>query len=96
MRKKPIRILDERMKNNHIEISLFKTAKVYSFSVLTSIGNGGIGHPNIGSYRSYFEAKNAALHYILKCHHSVLERKMLSKFRLMEDLDQPYLFDELQ
>jgi hypothetical protein len=95
MRKKPIRVLEERIKNNHIEISLFKTAKVYSASVLTSIGNGGMGHLDIGSYRSFFEAKNAALHYILKCHHSALEKKLLSKFRLMEDLDQPYLFDEL-
>jgi hypothetical protein len=95
MKKKPIRILEERRKNGYIEISLFKTAKVYSFSLLTSIGNGGIGYPDIGPYRSYFQAKNAALHYILKYHHSALEKKMLSKFRLMEDLDQPYLFEEL-
>jgi hypothetical protein len=94
MRKKPVIIIDERVKNNHIEISLFKTAKVYSFSLITSVGDGGIGDPDNGPYRSFFEARNAALHSILQFHHSFLEKKLLAQFRLMEDLDQPYLFDE--
>jgi hypothetical protein len=81
-------------KNNHIEILLFKTAKVYSFSLMTSVGDGGVGLPDMGPYRSFFEARNAALHSILRRHHSPLEKKLLAQFRLMKDLDQPYLFDE--
>jgi hypothetical protein len=94
-KKKPFRILEERLKYNYIVIELFKRRKIFSFGVSTSIGDGGIGHPEHGSYRSYFEAKNTALHYVIKCHKSPLQQVILSKFRLMEDLDQPYLFDEL-
>jgi hypothetical protein len=94
-RKKPFRILEERLKYNYIVIELFKRRKGFSFGVLTSIGNGGIGHPEQGTYRSYFEAKNAALHYVLDYHKSPNQEKILKKFRLMEDLDQPILFDDL-
>jgi hypothetical protein len=96
MRKnKPFRILEERLKYNYIVIELFKRRKIFSFGVLTSIGNGGIGHPEQGTYRSYFEAKNAALHHVIDCHKSPPQEKILKKFRLMDDLDQPLLFDDL-
>jgi hypothetical protein len=61
----------------------------------TSIGDGGIGHPEQGTYHTYFEAKNAALHHVINCHKSPLQKVILKKFRLMEDLDQPLLFDDL-
>jgi hypothetical protein len=94
-KKKPFRILEERLKYNYIVIELFKRRKIFSFGVLTSIGNGGIGHPEQGTYRSYFEAKNAALHHVSDCHKSPSQERILKKFRLMEDLDQPLLFDDL-
>jgi hypothetical protein len=93
MRKKtPYRILEERSKRNHIVIELFKRRKIYSFGLLTSIGDGGIGYPEQGAYPSFFEAKNAALHSIIKYHKSPPQKEILRKFRLMEDLDQPLLF----
>jgi hypothetical protein len=91
-KKKPYRILEERSKRNHIVIELFKRKKTYSFGLLTSIGDGGIGYPEQGSFNSFFEAKNAALRDIKKYHTSPLQQAVLRKFRLMADLDQPLLF----
>jgi hypothetical protein len=95
MKKKPFRILEERLKYHYIVIELFKRRKIFSFGISTSIGDGGIGHPEQGTYRSCFAAKNAALHYVIKCHTSPLQKTILKKFRLMGDLDQPYLFDDM-
>jgi hypothetical protein len=64
-KKKPFRVLEERLKSNHIIIQLFKRRKVFSFGLSTFIGDGGMGHPEQGTYRSYFEAKNAALHHVI-------------------------------
>jgi hypothetical protein len=94
-KRRPFRILEEGIKGHFIVIELFKRRNIFSFGVLTSIGDGGIGHPKQGTYRSYFEAKNAALHYVIKYHTSPLQKTILRKFRLMEDLDQPLLFDDL-
>jgi hypothetical protein len=94
-KKKPFKILEERLKYNYIVIELFKRRKIFSFGLSTSIGDGGIGHPENGTYRSCFEAKNAALHRIKQYHHSPLQKALLSKFRIMKDIDQPYLFDDL-
>jgi hypothetical protein len=94
-KKKPFRILEEHIKYHFIVIELFKRRKIFSCGMRTSIGDGGMGHPEQGTYRSYFEAKNAALHQIKKHHHSPLQRVLLSKFRIMKDIDQPYLFDDL-
>jgi hypothetical protein len=93
--KKPYKIFEERLKYNYIVIELFKRRKIFSFGLSTSIGDGGMGHPEHGSYPSFFEAKNAALRYIVKFHKSPLQKKILRKFRLMEDVGQPYLFDDL-
>jgi hypothetical protein len=90
--KKPYKTLEERLKYNYIVIELFKRRNIFSFGLSTSIGDGGMGHPEHGSFKSFFEAKNAALHYILKYHKSPLQKKILRKFRLMEDIDQPLLF----
>jgi hypothetical protein len=95
MKKKPFRVLEERIKYNFIVIDLFKRRKVFSFGMRTSIGDGGIGRPEQGPYRSYFEAKNAALHHVIDCHTSPRQKAILKKFRLMEDVDQPLLFDDL-
>jgi hypothetical protein len=94
-KKRPFRVLEEHLKYNYIVIELFRRKNIFSFGVSTSIGNGGTGHPEQGTFRSYFEAKNAALHYVIKCHKSPTQEKILKKFRLMEDLDQPLLFDDL-
>jgi hypothetical protein len=64
-KKKPFRILEERLKYHFIVIELFKRRNIFSFGISTSIGDGGIGHPEQGAYRSYFEAKNAALHHVI-------------------------------
>jgi hypothetical protein len=61
----------------------------------TSIEDGGIGRPEQGPYRSYFEAKNTALHHVIDCHTSPRQQAILKKFHLMNDLDQPLLFDDL-
>jgi hypothetical protein len=53
-----------------------------------------MGRPEHGTYRSYFEAKNAALHSVINHHQSAYEQALLKKFRLMNDLDQPLLFDD--
>jgi hypothetical protein len=94
-KKKPFRILEEHIKYHFIVIELFRRRKIFSFGMRTSIGDGGIGHPEQGTYRSYFEAKNAALHHVIDYHKSPLQKAVLRKFRLMEDLDQPLLFDDL-
>jgi hypothetical protein len=94
-KKKPFRILEERLKYNYSVIELFKRRKIFSFSLSTSIGDGGMGYPEHGTYRSYFETKNAALHRIKQYHHSPVQKALLAKFRIMKDLDQPYLFDDL-
>jgi hypothetical protein len=94
-KKKPFRVLEERLKYNYIIIELYRRRNIFSFGVSTSIGDGGIGRPEHGTYRSYFEAKNAALHHVIDCHTSPLQKKILKKFRLMENLDQPLLFDDL-
>lgn len=94
MKKKPFRVLEERLKNNYITIELFKRRKIFSFGLSTSIGYSGVGRPENGAYHSFFEAKNAALHSVIKCHKSTFEQAILKKFRLMRDLDQPLLFDE--
>ena len=94
-KKKPFRILEERIKYHFIVIELFKRRKIFSFGIRTSIGDGGIGRPEQGTYRSCFEAKNAALHHVIDCHTLPRQQAMLKKFRLMEDLDQPLLFDDL-
>jgi hypothetical protein len=95
MKKKPFRILKERLKYNCIVIELFRRRKIFSFGVSTSIGDGGIGHPEHGTYHSFFEAKNAALHYVIDCHKSPIQKTILRKFRIMGDLDQPLLFDDV-
>jgi hypothetical protein len=94
-KKKPFRILEERLKYNYIVIELYRRRNIFSFSLSTSIGDGGIGYPENGVYRSCFEAKNTALRQIKQYHRSPLQRALLSKFRIMKDIDQPYLFDEL-
>jgi hypothetical protein len=95
MRKKKLyKILEERLKNNYIVIELFKRRKVFSFGLSTSIGCDGMGHPEHGSYPSYFHAKNAALHCAKNRHQSPYEQTILRKFRLMRDLDQPLLFED--
>jgi hypothetical protein len=91
-KKKPHKILEERLKHNYIVIELFKRRKILSFGLSTSIGDGCMGRLEHGSFKSFFEAKNAALHYILKRHKSPLQKKIVRKFRLMEDIDQPLLF----
>jgi hypothetical protein len=91
-KKKPYKIIEERSKYHYIVIELFKRKKMFSFGLSTSIGDGGIGRPEQGSYPSFFEAKNAALHHIRKYHTSPLQQAVLRKFRLMADLDQPLLF----
>jgi hypothetical protein len=60
--KKPFRILEERLNYHYIVIELFRRRKLFSFGLSTSIGDGGMGHPENGAYHSYFEAKNSALH----------------------------------
>jgi hypothetical protein len=45
-KKKPYKILEERLKHHYIEIELFRRRKMYSFGLLTSIGNGGMGRPD--------------------------------------------------
>jgi hypothetical protein len=96
MRKKKLfRILEERIKYNYIVIELFRRRNIFSFGIRTSIGDGGIGHLEQGTYHTYFEAKNTALHHVIDCHKSPLQQTILRKFRLMEDLDQPLLFDDI-
>jgi hypothetical protein len=56
-KKKPFRILEERLKYHFIVIELFKRRKIFSFGMRTSIGDGGIGHPEQGAYRSYLFIK---------------------------------------
>jgi hypothetical protein len=91
-KRKPYKVLEERLKRDHIVIKLFKRGKAYSFGLLTSIGTGGVGFPEQGSYPSFFKAKNAALHTIINRHDSPPQQVLLRKFRLMADLDQPLLF----
>jgi hypothetical protein len=91
-KKKPYKILEERIKYYYIVLTFFKRGKIYTVGVSTSIVTGGVGHPDYGSYASFFEAKNAALHFIAKYHHSPPEQALLRKFRLMKDLDQPLLY----
>jgi hypothetical protein len=91
-KKKPYKVLEERVKRDHIVIEVFRRRKTYSFGLLASIGNGGVGRPEQGSYPSLYEAKNAALHTIIKCHDSPSQQAILRKFLLMEDVDQPLLF----
>jgi hypothetical protein len=93
-KKKPYKILEERLKNNYIVIELFKRRKIFSFGLSTSIGYSGVGHPEHGAYLSYFHAKNAALHCAKNHHKSPHEQMILKKFRLMKDLDQPLLFED--
>jgi hypothetical protein len=94
-KKKPFKILEEHIKCHFIVIELFKRRKIFSFGMSTFIGDGGIGRPEQGPYCSYFEAKNTALHHVTDCHTSPRQKALLKKFRLMEDLDQPLLFDDL-
>jgi hypothetical protein len=93
-KKKPYKILAERLKNNYIVIELFKRRKIFSFGLSTSIGYDGMGAPDHGAYPSYFHAKNAALHCARDRHKSPHEQTILKKFRLMRDLDQPLLFED--
>jgi hypothetical protein len=95
MKRKPFKILEERIKYHSIVIELFKRRKIFSFGLRTSIGDGGTGLPELGAYRSYFEAKNAALHCSIDHHKSPVQQALLKKFRLMEDTDQPLLFDDV-
>jgi hypothetical protein len=95
MKKKPFRILEERFKSHSIVIELFRRRNVFSVNIRAFIGDGGIGYPEYGTYRSYFEAKNAALHCVIDCHKSPRQKEILKKFRLMRDLDQPLLFDDV-
>jgi hypothetical protein len=90
--KKPFKILEEHIKYHHIVIDIFKRRNVFSFGLSTSIGYGGIGFPEDGVYPSFYEAKNAALHSVVKYHKEPLQKTLLRKFRLMLDLDQPLLF----
>jgi hypothetical protein len=57
MKKKPFRILEERLKYNYIIIELFRRRNIFSFGVSTSIGDGGIGHPEQGTYHSFLKRK---------------------------------------
>jgi hypothetical protein len=91
-KKKPFKILEERLKYHYIVIEVFKRRNIFSFGLSTSIGLGGVGFGEEGAYPSFFEAKNAALHCVAQFHKSPLEKTMLRKFRLMMDIDQPLLF----
>jgi hypothetical protein len=42
-KKKPYKILEERLKNNYIIIEVFKRRKIFSFGLSTSIGYDGVG-----------------------------------------------------
>jgi hypothetical protein len=95
MRKqKPYKILEERLNCHFIAIEFFKRRNTFSFSLSTFIGDGGVGRPEQGSFNSFFEARNTALHYIKRYHKSPSQQSLLRKFRLMDDLDQPLLFDD--
>jgi hypothetical protein len=94
-KKKPFTVLEERVKYNYIVIELFKRQNIFSFGLSTSIRDGGMGRPGHGAYRSFFEAKNTALHYIVDRHQSTPQQAVLRKFRLIEDLDQSLLFDDI-
>jgi hypothetical protein len=92
MKKKPYKILEERQKNNSIVIKIFKRRNTFTYSIMTFIGDGGFGHPEEGPFKSFFEAKNAALHCAIKSFKSPPQKAILRKFRLLNDLDQPLLF----
>jgi hypothetical protein len=94
MKKKPFLILEERLKRNYIVIEIFKRRNVFSFSLSISIGNDGMGIPEDGAYHSFFEAKNAALHSVIRRPKSNFEQAILRKFKLTQNLDQLLLFDE--
>jgi hypothetical protein len=93
MKREVMRTMEEHIKSNFIVIDFFLNDGLYSFSVITSIVDGGIGHPTIGAYGSFQEAKQAALRYILKYHKSGKQRVLLKKFKMLKDVDQPYLFE---
>jgi hypothetical protein len=58
MKKKPFRVLEEHRKCNYIIITVFKRWKIFSFGLSTSIGDGGIGYPENGAYRSFCHWQN--------------------------------------
>jgi hypothetical protein len=91
---KPIKTFEERIKSNFIAIDFFKKAGIYSFSIISSIGDGGIGHPNVGAYNSLPRAKMAALQYVRDRHKSSKQKELLKQFKMLENLEQPELFDE--
>jgi hypothetical protein len=96
MRKRnPYEILEARLNSNFIVIEFFNRKNSFSFSLSTFIGDSGVGYPEQGSFNSFFEARNAALHYIIQHHKSPSQQSLLRKFRLLEDLDQPLLFDDI-
>jgi hypothetical protein len=93
-KKKPYKILEEYQKRNHIVIQIFKRRNTFTYDIMTFIGDGGFARPEEGPFKSFFGAKNAALHYIIASFKSPPQKTLLRKFRLMEDVDQPLLFDE--
>jgi hypothetical protein len=93
MKKKPIKTFEERINSNFIVIDFFKKSEIYSFSVITSVGDGGIGFPNMGAYNSLQKAKTAALQCIRDYHKSPKQKDLLRKFKMLENLEQPDLFD---
>jgi hypothetical protein len=92
MKKKPYTILEEYQKRNHIVIEIFKRRNSFTYGIITFIGDGGFARPEQGSFKSFYGAKNAALHYLIASFKSPPQKKILRKFRLLDDLDQPLLF----
>jgi hypothetical protein len=93
MNKEPYKVLEEHIKSNFICLNFYLNNQLYTFSVITSIGDGGIGRPGIGPYQSFEDAKQAALRYVLEYHKSEKQKSLLKCFKMLDDLDQPGLFD---
>jgi hypothetical protein len=85
--------IEEKVKNNWINIGFFTRNKKFYFDLSTSIVIGGIGFPPRNSYPSFNEAKKAVYNCLITHHKDPKQQEILYQFKFIKDFGQLDLFE---
>jgi len=84
-RGKRVKKIEEDLKNNlRLKIEFFNNNGCFSFGMDTVIGNGGVGSPPKGKFKSLEEAERAALAAIYDRHKDPAQQALIKKFEFVK------------
>jgi len=81
-------VKEEKGHNLRLKIEFFNDNGSFSFGMDTWIGQGGIGHPAAGHYKSLEEAERAALAHLYKCHKDPIQKPLIKKLDFVKQIKQ--------